>query len=453
MIDYIQNFRANIISYIWDKDFSLSPGWQRYSVGTLRIAYLTIRDVFFDGQLNLRSMSLVYTTLLSIVPLIAVSVSVLKGFGGQNQIEPALLNLLEPLGEKGPEISATILKFVQGINFGILGSVGLLLLLYTVISLIQKIEAAFNFTWHVSEERTFVRRFSDYFSVILIGPVLVFTAIGLTATLSNTTLYQAALRYDFFISIIDVFKLAVPYALIILAFTFIYIFIPNTKVNFSSALIGAIVAGIAWQTVGWLFASYVSKANYSAIYAAFAALFFFMIWLYISWTIILIGASIAFYYQNPTYRSRNKRKWYLSNRMKEKAALVAMLKVAECYYSDDENITLNDLNQYLNISSESFAPVMNSLLRMGLLIRTDSEPAKLIPGKAPDSLTVSDIINAVRQAEEDDVVKISHLPKDNRIAELFEQYQTAAQVAIQGISLKDLLDGDEYKSSQSPEST
>ncbi len=452
MIDYIQNIRTNLIAYIWDKDYSSAPNWQRTLVSTLRIAYLTIRDLVFDGQLNLRSMSLVYTTLLSIVPLIAVSVSVLKGFGSHDQIEPALRNFLEPLGERGPEISATIMNFVEGINFGILGSVGLVMLLYTVISLIQKIEAAFNFTWHVTEERTFVRRFSDYFSVILIGPVLVFTAIGLTATLANSTLYKAAMGYDFFVSIISVFELAIPYALIILAFTFLYIFIPNTKVNFSSALIGAFFAGMAWQTIGWLFASYVSQANYTAIYSAFAALFFFMIWIYISWTIILIGASIAFYYQNPAYRSRSKRKWLLSNRMKEKVALMSMLKVAESYYSKDKKITLSDLNQYLNISSESLAPVIHSLHKMGLLIRTDSEPAEFVPGEAPDALQISDILAAVRQAEEDDIVKISHLPKDDRISNLFEDYQSAAQAAIQGISLKDLLDGDEYKNSPSSES-
>ncbi len=452
MINYTQHIRAKMITFIWDTDFTQSSIWQRYLINTLRIAYLTIRDLFFDGQLNLRSMSLVYTSLLSIVPLIAVSVSVLKGFGAHNQIEPALLNLLQPLGERGPEITTTIIKFVEGINFGILGSVGLMLLLYTVISLIQKIESAFNFTWHVSEERSFVRRFSDYFSVILIGPVLVFTAIGLTATLTNTTLYKAVLGYDFFSSIASVFELAIPYALVILAFTFIYMFIPNTKVKFSSAFVGAVVAGIAWQTIGWLFASYVSQANYSAIYSAFAALFFFMIWVYISWTIILVGACIAFYYQNPAYRSRNKRKWTLSNRMKEIAALTAMLKIAECYYSENKTITLGELNQFLNISSESLSPVIQSLLRARLLIRTDSDPAELIPGKAPDVLTVSDILKAVRQAEEDDVVKITHLPDDDRITFIFDKYQTAAQAAILGISLKDLLDGDDYKSSHTPES-
>ncbi len=451
MMNYTQKIRAKIINVIWDTDYNLAPVWQKHLISILRIAYLTIRDLFFDGQLNLRAMSLVYTSLLSIVPLIAVSVSVLKGFGAHNQIEPALLNLLEPLGERGPEITATIISFVEGINFGLLGSVGFMLLLYTVISLIQKIELAFNFTWHVSEERSFVRRFSDYFSVILIGPVLVFTAIGLTATLTNTTLYKAALDYNFFASLLSVFELTIPYVLVILAFTFIYIFIPNTRVKFIPALIGAVVAGIAWQTLGWLFASYVSQANYSAIYSAFAALFFFMIWIYISWTIILVGASIAFYYQNPAYRSRDKRKWTLSNRMKERAALTAMLKIAECYYAKNKTITLNELTQYLNVSPESISPVIQSLLAARLLLRTDTDPAELIPGKAPDALTVNEILIAVRQAEENSVVKISHLPRDGRITFIFDRYQTAAKAEIQGISLKDLLEGDDYKSSHSPE--
>jgi len=442
MTNNIQNLRTKIIAYIWDKDYSSEPAWHKHLNTALRIIYLTIRDLM-DGQLNLRAMSLVYTTLLSIVPLIAVSVSVLKGFGAHNHVEPTLQNFLAPLGKNGPEISATIIKFVEGINSGILGTLGIVLLLYTVVSLIQKIETAFNFTWHVSEERSFARRFRDYFSVILIGPVLIFTAIGLTASLTNSVIYKAALSYELFASIVGVFELAIPYLLIISAFTLLYIFIPNAKVKFSSALIGGIVAGIIWESVGWLFASFISQANYTAIYSAFAALFFFMIWLYISWTIILLGGCIAFYYQNPEYRSRNQHRLSLSNRMKERVALMTMVKVAEHYYQRKDQIGLSGLVQYLNISSESLLPVVNSLIRMGLLIRTDSEPAGFLPGSAPDVLAVGDILTAVREAEEDDVVKISHLPKDKKVVDLFEIYQKAAQDSLHGIVLKDLLNDDE----------
>ncbi len=439
MIALITNTQAKIISFIWDTDVTDAPLPLRFSINALRIAYLTIRDVFIDGQLNLRAMSLVYTTLLSIVPLLAVSVSFLKGFGVHSQIEPTLENFLMPLGDRGKEISENIITFVEGINSGLLGSLGIALLLYTVVSLMQKIESAFNFTWHVNEERSFARRFSDYLSMIIIGPVLVFSALGLTASVANSALYQAALSYSVFASIVGIFELFVPYLLIVLAFTLLYIFIPNTKVKFTSALVGAAITGLIWQSVGWLFASYVSTANYTAIYAAFAALFFFMIWLYISWLIMLTGGCIAFYYQNPEYRSRNRRRMGLSNRMKEKAALVAMTKIAEAYYNKQAPLNVGQLANRLNIASESLSPMLENLIDSGLLIRTDADPAGFLPGQAPDSLPVVDILRAVRRTGEDDIIKIKRLPRNPGVDELYDRYSTAAIGAVSGVMLKDLV--------------
>jgi len=439
MIALITNTQAKIISFIWDTDVTDAPLPLKLSINALRIAYLTIRDVFIDGQLNLRAMSLVYTTLLSIVPLLAVSVSFLKGFGVDSQLKTNLQNFLIPLGDRGKEISENIVTFVEGINSGLLGSLGIALLLYTVVSLMQKIESAFNFTWHVNEERSFARRFSDYLSMIIIGPVLVFSALGLTASVANSALYQAALSYSVFASIVGIFELFVPYLLIVLAFTLLYIFIPNTKVKFTSALIGAAITGLIWQSVGWLFASYVSTANYTAIYAAFAALFFFMIWVYISWLIMLTGGCIAFYYQNPEYRSRNRRRMGLSNRMKEKAALVAMTKIAETYYNKQAPLNLGQLANRLNIASESLSPMLENLIDCGLLIRTDADPAGFLPGQAPDSLPVVDILRAVRRTGEDDIIKIKRLPMNPGVDELYDRYSTAAMGAVSGVMLKDLV--------------
>ena len=440
MIALLTNTRAKIISFIWDTDVTEASLLMRVTINSLRIGYLTVRDVFIDGQLNLRAMSLVYTTLLSIVPLLAVSVSVLKGFGAHSQIEPTLQNFLLPLGDRGKEISDNIIKFVEGINSGLLGSLGIALLLYTVVSLMQKIEAAFNFTWHVNEERSFSRRFSDYLSVILIGPVLVFSAMGITASVTNSAIYQAALSYSFIAAIIGLFEFFVPYLLIVLAFTLLYIFIPNTKVKFTSALVGAAIAGLIWQTVGWLFASYVSTANYTAIYAAFAALFFFMIWVYISWSIMLTGGCIAFYYQNPEYQSRNRRRFGLSNRMKEKSALVVMTKIAENYYKKQLPLNLGKLANLLNIASESLSPMLENLIESGLLVRTDSDPAGFLPGQAPDALPVIDIIRAVRRTGEDDIIKIERLPLNHNVDQLYDRYSKAAISVVSDVMLKDLVD-------------
>jgi len=152
--------------HIWESPLESRPPWQRGLINGLRIIQLLIRDLA-EGQITLRAMGLVYTTLLSMVPLLAVSFSVLKGFGVHNQVRPLLLKLLEPLGEKGVEITDQIITFVDNVQVGVLGAVGLALLFYTVISLLQKVERAFNYTWRVSRPRPLSQRFSDYLSVIL----------------------------------------------------------------------------------------------------------------------------------------------------------------------------------------------------------------------------------------------------------------------------------------------
>jgi membrane protein len=221
----------------------------------------------------MRAMSLVYTTLLSLVPLLAVSFSVLKAFGVQNQLEPALLNFLAPLGPKGAELTATIIGFVDNMRVGVLGSVGLALLLYTVVSLIQKVERAFNYTWHVSHNRRFVERFSDYLSVLLIGPVLMFSALGATASILNTSLVLSMAKIPVLGWIIDTGGTLLPYFFAIAAFTFVYVFVPNTRVRLGPAVVGAIVAGVLWQSIGWGFAFFmVGSTNYAAIYSGFAIL-------------------------------------------------------------------------------------------------------------------------------------------------------------------------------------
>jgi len=437
-MDFIRVSLRKLDQLVWGADTRNLPVWQSRSMGAARIAYLAIRDLFFDGQLSLRAMSLVYTTLLSLVPLIAVSVSVLKGFGAHHQIEPILKNLLTPLGERGTEITNTIIQFVEGINSGLLGSLGLAFLFYTVISLMQKIEKAFNFTWRVSEERSFARRFSDYLSVILIGPVLMFSAMGITASVTSSTLYQKLSSYVVLSFMFGVVSHLLPYLLIIIAFTMIYIFVPNTRVLFRSAFVGALVAGITWQTVGWMFASFVSSANYTAIYSAFAALFFFMIWLYISWSILLTGANIAFYFQNPEYRTRLRLELKLSNRMKEKLALAVMAQVATQYYNRTAPWTLNALAHRLNIAAESLHSIIHCLVEQKLLLRTDAEPSGYIPAQAPETIQVSDILRTVREAEEDEIINLGRIPHSTEVENLFELYQNAAIKAMEHKTLKDL---------------
>ncbi|CAN0575897.1 unnamed protein product, partial [Ectocarpus sp. 12 AP-2014] len=266
---------------------------------TGRSLYALARDVI-SGNLTLHSMSLVYTTLLSIVPLLALSFSVLKALGVHQRMEPFLYQFFEPMGPQGIQIAEQILGFVDNMKVGVLGSVGLALLVYTVVSLVQKIERSFNMIWRVPDMRSMAQRFSNYLSVIMVGPLLMVSAIGVSATIFSSSIVQSLIAIEPFGSLIIVLTRFTPFMLVVGAFTFVYVFIPNTRVKLRYAFIGGLVAGVSWQAAGMLFASFVAgSAKYEAIYSSFAIGIILLIWIYLNWMILLLGASLSFYLQNP----------------------------------------------------------------------------------------------------------------------------------------------------------
>lgn len=452
-MDRLFALKAEIQRVIWGGRLSALPPWKGHLISALRIGYLVIRDVL-DGQLTLRAMSLVYTTLLSLVPLIAVSFSVLKGFGVHNQVEPLLLGLLTPLGEKGVEITSRIIEFVENMKAGVLGSVGLALLLYTVVSLIQKIEHAFNYTWHVSEDRPLAQRFSDYLSAILIGPVLIFTALGITASISSAAVMQQLMAIEPFGTLIQFMTRLLPYILVIVAFTAVYIFVPNTKVRIGSALVGATVAGVLWETTGWAFTSFVvTSAKYTAIYSAFATLIIFMIWLYVSWLILLVGASIAFYHQYPERRILQRQELHLSNRLKEKLTLLIMALIGQHFYHQRPAWTVQTLARHLNVAVESITPILECLVNKKLLARSNEVPASFLPSQPPETMQLLDVVTAVRKAEEGNSLNLELLPKDNTVDALFDDMERSLRNSLQGKTLKDLSLADVSLSDISPSDT
>jgi len=213
----------------------------------LRYLYAMLRD-FFSGQLTMRAMSLVYTTLLSIVPLLAFSFAILKGFGVFNQLEPYLNTLLAPLGTQGEQITQQILALVDNVKGSVLGGVGLAFFLYTAITAVQKVEESLNYVWYVAKPRNFARRFTEYLIVLLVGPLVMVTAIGMITSIQSNTVVQYLLNNDALGPIFVVGGKFVPYLLISGVFTFLYMFMPNTKVNFKSALVGGVAVCDAHTT-------------------------------------------------------------------------------------------------------------------------------------------------------------------------------------------------------------
>ncbi len=434
---YKTKISASLKKLIWDKELSALPWWQAWLTKSVRICYVSVRDVV-DGQLTLRAMSLVYTTLLALVPLLAVSFSVLKGFGVHNQIEPLLLNFLSPLGERGVEISSRIIGFVDNVKAGVLGSLGLALLVYTVISLIQKIESAFNYTWRVKRSRPFAQRFSDYLSVILIGPVLIFTALGITATLTSTTVVQKLVAIEPFGSVLQIGSNLLPYLLIITAFTFFYIFVPNKKVQLTSALIGGITAGVLWQVTGWGFASFVaSSTKYTAIYSGFAILIMFMLWVYLSWLILLVGANIAYYHQHPESLTPERRRLRLSNRLKEKLSLLVIFMVGQNHYLNGPEWSLDDLAQQLHVPADVLEPIIESLENKRILASAATDPPTYLPGRPLDTTEIKEVLDAVRTADEPRNSSFNDLPAEFVVDQVINDLDQAMAKELRGLTVKE----------------
>jgi membrane protein len=333
--------------------------------------------------------------------VLAVSFSLLKAFDVHNQIEPALMNFLAPLGPRGGEIAHNIIEFVERMKVGVLGSLGLALLIYTVISLIYKIESAFNFIWKVRKARSFARRFSDYMSVLLVGPLLLFAALGITASVMSTTLVQKILSIQLFGTVVYFLSKLMPYILVCLAFSFIYVFLPSVKVRYRAALVGGIFAGILWESTSWAFAFFVVvSTKYTAIYSGFAILIFFMIWLYLNWLILLVGAVVSYYHQYPQHVPYRQKPLRLSNRLQERLSLFIMFLVARHFHENREPWRLQGLIERLDLPLDQVQSIITTLEDSGLIVETGDEPAHYLPAKDIATIRVQEVLDAVRSAGE-----------------------------------------------------
>lgn len=370
---------------------------------TGRSAYALVRDVL-SGQLTLHAMSLVYTTLLSIVPMLALSFSVLKALGVHERMEPFLFQFFQPMGPQGIELAEKILGFVDNIKVGVLGSVGLALLVYTVISLLQKIERSFNMIWRVPDMRSMGQRFSNYLSVIMVGPLLMVSAIGISATIFSSSFVQALIAIEPFGSLILTISRFTPFFLVVGAFTFVYIFMPNTRVKVRYAFIGGLVAGVSWQAGGMLFASFVAgSAKYAAIYSSFAIGIILLIWIYLNWMILLLGASLCFYLQHPGSVAK-RRNVQLAPELQEKVALALMWLVAKPFTTGDPAPQQERLEREMRVPSEVTRGVSDKLIRAGILTLAGSHGDQLVPARSLERITVGDVLRVVRY-DEDRVVE------------------------------------------------
>ena len=398
-----------------------------------RFIYFIVK-VYSDGALTLRATSLVYTTLLSIVPFIAVTFSVLKAFGVHGMAEPLLERMLAPLGDQGVEIAGQITMFVDNMKVGVLGSIGLSMLFYTVISLIAKIEEGLNYIWKAHSPRSMARRFSDYMSVLLIGPILIFSAIGLTAAIKSNTVVKGVLSFGMLGTVLVWLGHLIPYITTCVAFTFVYVLMPSTRVKLTSALAGGVFAGVIWEVSGWAFTTFVVKSsNYSAVYSGFAILIVFMLWIYLSWLIFLLGAAVSFYAQYP---KAALGKASLTGRETERLGISVMFIIAEAHAQGRNLPTLSSLSGSLGAPAGNIQAVLEKFVKDGLVVEAGDEVKSYLPAKAIDKILVKDVIRSAARFEGEEGTQSRGLPQAEDVV---QKIDSAVSGAFGEGTIKDLI--------------
>ena len=392
--EFLSNPKEAIDQIVWSDKYEKLGRLGSILATILRYLYGMLRD-FFSAGLTFRAMSLVYTTLLSIVQLLAVSFALAKGLGMVDLLREKFTQSLTQLGPDGVQIAENILQMVDRINGRAIGALGVIFFLYTAWSMINKVEDSFNHVWYVSKQRSISRKFTEYLVVLLVGPVIMGAALSMIASLSSNSMVAYLETLPGIAQLFLLVGKTLPYVMIIGMFTFFYYFMPNTKVHLKSALVGGIAGGIMWATVSVVFTTFIATSFRTfAVYASFGVGIIALIWLYLNWIVLLLGAQLAFYHQNPAFLRIGRQEPRLSNSMRERLAINIMLLVGKAFRVSGANVTLPEVSSRLNISTLALEPVTQSLEANGLLLITEEE--KLIPGREVSRIRLQDILDVVR---------------------------------------------------------
>jgi len=441
-IQSMRSFGRRVLEPLWHAEPADLTRVKRLLSSFIKIAFLVGRD-FIENLVKLQAMALAFKTLLSIAPLLAVIFSILKGFGVHNRIEPVLAEALAPLGDKGQEVASHLIGFVDKMSAGALGSVGVVTLFITVLSLMGTIEQAFNTIWRVRFPRKLARRFSDYLSVLLVGPVLIFAALTITATLQSNSFVRNLLALEPFGTVILMLLRLIPYVILWGAFTFSYLFIPNTRVRLRSALVGGLVAALLWQTIGWGFATFVaSSTRYYAIYSSFAILLLFLLWLYVGWLIVLLGAQVSHAHQHIRFYYGQRENLARSPAGREKLALQLLLLIGRNFHQGLSPMNITDLANRLQLPAALVKDFLEMLQQSRLVLPLADEETFVL-GRAAEKIRIKEILDCIRTSGDTNKGTGIYLREPDGIDELLLTVDQSVAATLDGKTLQSLIVGPE----------
>ncbi|WP_207259561.1 YhjD/YihY/BrkB family envelope integrity protein [Desulfovibrio sp. Huiquan2017] len=399
LVRKIMQLKRQFFEGIWERNTAGTPYIVRLWRGACRLIYL-ICFSFVKDQVIIRAAALTFTTILSIVPFLAVAFSISKGFGFQNT--DRMRDLILHLTTGQPEVADKIIEYIDRTNVQALGWVGVVTLLFTVLSLVGTIEKAFNVIWSVDKGRSPWRRVTDFFPVILFGPIFLFVASSFNVSLQNQEIITTVMSLKAIGYLESVFLKTVPYFLIIMAFSMMYAFIPNTRVRIRAAVIGGVVGGVLWQMAQWLYINWqIGAVKYNAIYGSFAQLPLLLVWIYLSWVIVLLGAQVSHAWQNINSFVKQRYFGTASPYERQKIAVLMMVVLAKRFHEGAALPSVEEISDGLMAPASLVSDLFRVLQRAGYTIPAEMTGCEVYaPARDLSDVRVLDVIRAVNMEGE-----------------------------------------------------
>jgi len=408
----------------------------------LRVVVLAIRG-FNENKCKFRASALTFFSLLSIVPVVALMFGIAKGFGLQERVAAQILEKMKGQEEVANRVIAFSNSLLDQTSGGVIAGVGVIFLFWTIISLLSNIEGSFNDIWGVVKPRTFGRKVSDYLVTMLVCPILLAVAGGATIFLSGqiqTLTEKFPMLNNFGPAFWLVMKL-LPYLTVWISFTFIFIFMPNTKVGFVSGLIAGIVAGTLFQLVQWGYVNcQVQLTAKYAIYGSFAALPLFLLWLQFSWFIILFGAEVSFAHQNVETYEFEPDCLSASHSFKTLLSILITQRLVRRFCDGEKPIDASDLSHELEIPVRLVRQLLYDLSESGIISEVRKGEDKELayqPATDVDKLTVKFIIDRLEQRGTSSIPVLRSAEMD-KLSDCLRQFDATIEKSPANVLLKNL---------------
>lgn len=361
----------------------------------LRILSLAFKGFKEDNCLTYAT-ALTFYTLFSIVPILALVFAIAKGFGYEKNLQDQILQNYKEYNDILTNAFVYANSMLSTTKGGVIAGFGIVLLLWSVMQLLVNIENSFNDIWEINRGRTWIRKVTDYLTIMLVGPLLLIVSGGLTVAIQTRVGNMHLLGFvsTFFIKLI-------AYALIAGVFTFLYTVMPNTKVKVKPAFLAAVVATILFEFVGWAYIRFQVGANrMNAIYGGFAALPLFLIWVQYSWYIVLFGAELSYSYQNVDHYELEDEIEKISPRYKKVIALMIANLVTKRFYNHEAALSAVEISEKLDLPSHLTRIILNEFVDTGIFVEINPETDQdivFLPGVTESKFTVQYLIDSIEK--------------------------------------------------------